>query len=153
MYCADRHQNGCKRSDHDSDQPDPPSPARPNPGTPLEGSRYFGWCRRMPAGDVQRGPHSVRIRTDAAESAIKLLADPGNRSIHNAGDLGIRDALEVAEHQHGTLDFGQLVVGDDDGTELFGHSLHPISNGGVLDLRRLQEGLHSELTQIGRRVD
>ena len=153
MHCAHGNQNSCERSDSDSDQSDPASPAR----TVLacrskarDTSAGVGGCQ---ACDVQGGPHGVGVAAEGGESPIKFVAHPDWRPVHNASDLCVRDALEVTEHQHGTLEFRQLVVRGDDSTKLFGHPFHTVSDSRIWRLPSLQEGLHGELTQVGRRVD
>ena len=105
VHSADRQQYGCERSDSDTGKPDPVSPACPCPGVPLEGSGYFGGSWRMPACDVQRCPYRVGVAAEGGESTIELVAHPGGRAVHNSSDLCVRNAFEVAEHQHRTLEF------------------------------------------------
>ena len=130
VHSTDGQQDSCERSDSDSDQADPASPARPRPGVPLEGSGYFGRSRRMPACDVQRSPHGV----GSPPMVARPRSSPGvleQRPVHNSSDLCVRDALEVTEHQHGTLELRQLVVGGDDSTKLFGHPFHTVSDSRI----------------------
>jgi hypothetical protein len=104
----------------------------------------------MPAGDVQRGPHRVRITTGGGESAIQFGAYPSSRPVDNSGDLCAGNAFEVTEHQQGTLESRQLIVCNDDRAELLGHSLHPASVSEIRRVPRLQEGSHCELAQVRR---
>ena len=153
VHSTGRQQDGCERSDSDTGKPDPSSPARPCPGVPLEGSGYFGGSWRMPACDVQRRSYRVGVAAEGVESSIDVVAHPGSRAVHNSSDLCVRDALEVAEHQHRTLEFRQLVEGADDGAKFLGHAFHPALDSRTWRLPGLQESLHGELAQVGRRVD
>jgi hypothetical protein len=104
----------------------------------------------MPAGDVHRGPHRVRITTGSGESAIQLGTYPSGRPVDNSGDLCVGNAFEVTEHQQCTLESRQLIVCNNDRTELLRHSLHPASDSEIGRVPRLQEGSHCELAQVRR---
>jgi hypothetical protein len=104
----------------------------------------------MPGDHVQRGPNRVRVTTGGGESAIQLGAYPGGRPVDNSGDLGVGNAFQVTEHQQGTLEPRQLIVCNNDRTELLGHSLHPASYSRNGRVPWLQEGSHGELSQVRR---
>jgi hypothetical protein len=148
MHSADGHQYGCERSDSDADQPDPASSEPSRSGIPLEGQGHYGGRRLMPARDIQRGPHRVRITADGGQSAIEFLSYPGRRPVDNSGDLCVGNAFEVTEHQQGALESRELIVCNNDRTELFGHSLHPASDSRIGRVPWLQEGSHRELAQV-----
>jgi hypothetical protein len=104
----------------------------------------------MQAGDVQCGPHRVRITTGGGESAIQLGTNSSGRPVDNSGDLCVGNAFEVTEHQQGTLESRQLIVCNNDRTEFLGHSLYPASDSDLGRVSRLQEGSHRELAQVRR---
>jgi hypothetical protein len=103
MNSTDRQQHPRHRSDRHSDQPDPASLSGPRLGVPLESPGDVGGDRRMPAGDVQCGPHRVRVPADRSESAIEFKVNPCRRPVNDSSDLCVGDAFEVAEHQHCSL--------------------------------------------------
>jgi hypothetical protein len=132
----DRYQDHTCGETHESE---PVSPTSAGLRLPLERSGYLGGRGEMPSGHFQSGAHRIGIGAEGAECPIELDANPSDRSVHDAGDLAVGNAIQVAEHQHCALQFRQLVIARDDGAKLFRYALQALSGHGILRLVRCQE--------------
>ena len=103
MHRADRHEYGQHRSAGNSNEPNPtPAPRSALPvASKSAGNRREIWY--LPAGDVERRTYRVRIGVDRRERLIEFEADPRRGPVEDSSDLRVRDTLETAEHDRGTL--------------------------------------------------